>query len=645
MTLSSGINPADLEPSIRPQDDLFAHVNARWIAATPIPPDRSGYGSFYILDESAEVAVREILEAAAEAPDTPEAAAVGDLYASFLDEAACEARAEGPVAERLASIGAATRLEELVRLLAAREREGAPGFFGVMVDADPGDPTRSLVHLAQGGISLPDESYYRDEDFAEVRDAFVAHVGRLLGLGGLSEPEARAKRVLELETALAGGHWDAVRARDETATYNLRTASSLRDAHPLLAAWAEELGAPLDEFVLMMPSYAEALAGLLEESRLEQWRDWSAYRVLAAEAPYLSRDFVEESFDFYGRTLTGQPELRARWKRAVGLVDALMGEAVGRLYVEEHFRPSAKTRMDELVGHLIEAYRSSISSLGWMSPTTRERALAKLDAFTPKIGYPDRWRDYSGLRVSREDLVGNVRAGGAFEFARQMAKVAQPVDRAEWLCTPQTVNAFYNPRVNDITFPAEILQAPFFDETRDDAANYGAIGAIIGHEIGHGFDDQGSKYDGQGRLVDWWQDADRAAFEERTAALIAQYDAIVPRGLDVHVNGALTVGENIGDLGGLGIAWRAYQISLAGTEAALIDGLSGPQRFFLAWAQAWRVVRRPELARQLIAMDPHSPDEARCNQVSRNLDAFHEAFAVGPDDAMWLDPSQRVAIW
>jgi putative endopeptidase len=400
----------------------------------------------------------------------------------------------------------------------------------------------------------------------------------------------------------------------------------------------------LGEVVVRQPSFSEALGALLAPERLEAWRDWLAWQVVRAESAYLSSDFVEANFDFYGRTLTGALEMRARWKRGVSLVEGAMGEAVGRLYVERHFTPSARARMDELVANLIEAYRRSILELTWMGEETKKRALDKLAAFTPKIGYPERWRDYTGLDVRADDLVGNVRRAHAFELARQVAKIGAPVDRDEWFMTPQTVNAYYNPGMNEIVFPAAILQPPFFDELRDDAANYGAIGAVIGHEIGHGFDDQGSKYDGAGRLLDWWDDADRAAFEALTASLVDQYNVLVPRGVDQAVNGELTIGENIGDLGGLGIAWKAYQISLAG-PAPVIDGFSGAQRFFLAWALAWRDSVRPEMTLQWLAMDPHSPSEFRCNQIVRNLEPFYEAFGLSEGDALWLDPSDRVTIW
>jgi putative endopeptidase len=385
---------------------------------------------------------------------------------------------------------------------------------------------------------------------------------------------------------------------------------------------------------------------VLRAENLDAWRDWLAWQVIRSNAAYLSSDFVDTNFDFYGKTLTGTPELRARWKRGVSLVEGALGESVGRIYVERHFPAGAKTAMDVLVANLVEAYRQSITALDWMGEDTRKRALDKLDKFTPKIGYPVKWRDYSRLEIDVADLIGNVRATSEFEFQRELGKIGKPLDRDEWFMTPQTINAYYNPGFNEIVFPAAILQFPFFDESRDAAANYGAIGAVIGHEIGHGFDDQGSKYDGDGRLLDWWTPADRAAFEERTKSLIAQYDALAPRQVpDHHVNGALTIGENIGDLGGLSIAWKAYLISLAGAQPPVIDGLSGAQRFFLSWAQAWQLKARDEEVVRLIAIDPHSPNEFRCNQIVRNIDEFYETFMVTDTDALWLDPKDRVTIW
>ena len=645
--LKSGVDAAELEPSIRPQDDLFGHVNQRWFDATPIPEDRASYGTFWLLAEAAERNVREILEAARGADPGTEARRLGDLYASFLDEARIEALGATPIATQLAAASAVSSIPEFVALVGSWEREGLAGFYQLFVDNDPGDPGRYLVFVEQGGLSLPDESYYREANFADVRDAFVTHVERTLELAGLSDAATRATRVMALETELAAGHWDAVASRDMSATYNLRALTDvLRDA-PVLAGWAEAVGASaLTEVVLRQPSFTTTLATLLDDDHLVAWRDWLTWQVVRGASPYLSSAFVEAHFDFYGRTLTGAPELRARWKRAVAFVEGAMGEAVGQLYVERHFAPEAKARMDELVANLVAAYAASIKDLEWMGEATRARALEKLAAFTPKIGYPPRWRDYSNLVVEAGDLMANARAAAAFEFDRQLAKIGRPVDRDEWFMTPQTVNAYYNPGMNEIVFPAAILQPPFFDASRDDAANYGAIGAVIGHEIGHGFDDQGSKFDGSGRLADWWEPSDRAAFEAKTTALITQYDALEPRALPGHhVNGGLTIGENIGDLGGLGIAWRAYRLAQGDAADLEIDGFTGAQRFLLAWAVSWRHVARPAEAERLLAIDPHSPPEFRCNQVVRNLDVFYEAFSVAPEDALWLDPSERVTIW
>ncbi len=633
----------------RIQDDLFRHVNHDWLEATTIPPDRSRYGSFHELADAAEIAARAILEECAQAAEGTEARKIGDLYASFLDEERVEALGAAPIAVSLAEVAAAADLDELVSLLGRLERSEVGGFYGAFVDQDPGDPERYRILLEQGGISLPDESYYREEHFASVREAFVAHVARSLALAGLSDTEARAARVMELETALASGHWDQVASRDAVKTYNLMAFTDLEKVvGPRLGLWREAVSAPagaLDEVVVRQPSYAQTLGSLLVDERLEAWRDWLAWRVVRAASPYLSSAFVEAHFDFYGRTLTGQPEQRARWKRGVALVEGALGEALGRLYVARHFAPAAKARMDELVANLLEAYRRSIADLAWMGPATRERALAKLATFTPKIGYPVRWRDYDALEIDATDLIGNVRRAAAFEFARQLGKIGGPVDRDEWFMLPQTVNAYYNPGMNEIVFPAAILQPPFFDQAGDDASNYGAIGAVIGHEIGHGFDDQGSRYDGAGRLADWWEPADREAFEQRTTALIGQYDALVPEGSTNHVNGALTIGENIGDLGGLGIAWQAYQLSLGGAPDPEIDGRSGAQRFLIAWGRAWRSLSRPEETERLLAIDPHSPPEFRCNQVARNLEVFYEAFGAAPGDALYLAPEERVTIW
>ncbi|MBO9553642.1 M13 family metallopeptidase [Cellulomonas sp.] len=664
----SGIDLTALDPDVRPADDLFAHVNGRWLASHEIPADRAMDGAFRALHDQAEEQVRDIIvEAAASAasragdgagdPDDVEAK-VGAVYASFMDTDAVEAAGVQPLRLDLALVEAATSAADLTGALGALQRTGAGGAVGFWVDNDAKDPTRYVVYLYQGGLGLPDESYYRDEQYASVLAAYRPHVARMLLLAHAATDDAQADelagRVVGLETKLASHHWDVVKDRDADLTYNPTTLADLAERAPGFDwhAWALALGAPagaLDQVVVREPSFAEGFAALWQSEPLEDWKAWLTYHVVTDRAPYLSQDVVEANFDFYGRTLTGAQELRDRWKRGVALVQGVLGEAVGKVYVEKHFPASHKERMDELVRNLVEAYRESITGLEWMGEETRAKALAKLDAFTPKIGYPAKWRDYSSLVVSADDLVGNVRRASAFEQDRELNKIGKPIDRDEWFMTPQTVNAYYNPGMNEIVFPAAILQPPFFDADADDAVNYGGIGAVIGHEIGHGFDDQGSKYDGDGRLEDWWTADDRAEFEKRTKALIDQYGEFSPAQLDGShkVNGALTIGENIGDLGGLSIALKAYRIAL-GTpldEAPVIDGLTGVQRVLLGWGQVWQSKGRDEEVIRRIATDPHSPNEFRCNGVVRNVDEFYEAFDVQPGDALYLDPAERVRIW
>jgi putative endopeptidase len=649
MTLPSGIAIDQLDPSIRPQDDLFRHAAGRWLARTEIPADMAHYGTFRILADDAEKAVRQIVEDAASAPEGSQERKFGDLYASFMDADRAEQLGAEPISEMIAAARSVTSIPELLETLGRLEPLGIGGLYHLFVEPDPGNPQRYVVFFGQGAISLPDESYYREERFADVRDAFVGHVQRMFELAGLPDAEQAASRVFALETAVARQHWDNVASRDEEKTYNLFAWTDALSVGPDLRGWLAALDPPagaFDEIVLRQPSYSAGLAMLLTDEHVPAWRDWLCWQVIHSAAGYLSEAFVEENFDFYGRTLSGTPQLRQRWKRGVALVQEAMGEAVGRAYVARHFAPEAREQMNVLVANLIEAYRQSIEKLDWMGPDTRRRALDKLGKFMPKIGYPVRWRDYSSLRVDPADLMASVRAARAFELHRQLSKIGKPVDRDEWWVPPQTVDAYYSPGLNEIVFPAGILQDPFFDPGRDDAANYGAIGAVIGHEIGHGFDDQGSKYDGDGRLTDWWTAADRQAFETRTRSLIEQYNALAPKQTPgQHVNGALTIGENIGDLGGLGIAWQAYLLSLGGEQAPVIDGLTGAQRFFLSWARAWQQKMRDEEVIRRLAIDEHSPNEFRCNQIARNLDEFYDAFGVGATDELWLEPPARVRIW
>ncbi len=657
MEITPGIDPSTLSKTDRPQDDLYRFMNGTWLDATEIPADQAIYGSFHILRDNSEIAVREILEDAAANPSPGVSQKIGDMYASFLDEARADELGAAPIQGDLNRIRHLSSLDEATKLMGELSSQGISGLTGMYVDNDPGNPERYLVNLYQGGIGLPDEAYYHEEKHQEIRDAYVPYIADMFELAGWSAEEASdsAHRIFEFETEIAKHHWNVVESREAEKTYNLR---SFEDLQSLSAAFNWELwlqGAELDkqvlnEVVVMMPSFIEAFATLYTEDNFEVIKLWLSWQVINSMAAYLSSDFVNTRFDFYGRKLTGAPELRARWKRAVQAVEGSLGEAVGEIYVAKHFPAAAKERMDVLVKYLIEAYRESISNLDWMTADTKKKALIKLDKFTPKIGYPVKWRDYSALEIDRHDLVGNVRRVSEFEHKREAAKIGSPIDRDEWHMTPQTVNAYYNPGFNEIVFPAAILQPPFFGLEVDDAVNFGAIGAVIGHEIGHGFDDQGSKYDGDGALISWWTDEDRAAFEVRTKNLISQYDQLSPAQLDDShkVNGAFTIGENIGDLGGLSIALKAYRMACAdkGVDPDdKIDGFTGTQRLFMAWAQGWRTKGRDEIMINRLATDPHSPPEFRCNQIVRNIDAYYEAFEVSPNDKMWLAPDQRVTIW
>ncbi|WP_225997549.1 M13 family metallopeptidase [Myceligenerans pegani] len=655
--MKSGIDLDALDPGVRPQDDLYRHVNGRWIDTHEIPADRAMDGAFRALHDQAEEHVREIIT------DAPAGSPIGDLYASFMDTERIEALGTAPLAGDLALIRDAANLDDLTRVLGTLQRTGGARAVGFWVDNDAKDTERYVVYLTQSGIGLPDESYYHDDQYAPIRRKYEPHVARMLGFADVSttwgiSPEDAAARVVELEARLAEHHWDVVKRRDATLTYNPMTLAELAESAPGFdwRRWVEALGAPLgalDQIVVREPTYAAGFASLWHDVSLLDWQLWMSYHLVTARAPYLTDEIVEANFDFYGRVLTGAQEVRERWKRGVSLVEGALGEVVGAEYVARHFPPEHKEKMDRLVEALVAAYRESIENLDWMTPETRAKALVKLEKFTPKVGYPTKWRDYSGLTVDPADLVGNVCRSNAFDQDHELGKIGRPLDREEWFMTPQTVNAYYNPGMNEIVFPAAILQPPFFDPEADDAVNFGGIGGVIGHEIGHGFDDQGSKYDGDGRLENWWSDADRDEFEKRTSALIAQYDAFRPAQLDteehadVHVNGSLTIGENIGDLGGLSIAIKAYRIALGKplSEAPEIDGLGALERIFLGWAQVWQSKGRDEEVVRRIAVDPHSPNEFRCNGVLRNVDEFHETYGTVPGDALYLPPEERVRIW
>jgi putative endopeptidase len=649
--LKSGLDRTYIDPKVRPQDDLFRHINGKWLAEATIPADRALDGAFYKLRDKSEADLRTIIEesAATKAEPGTEAQKVGDLFASFMDEARANKLGLEPIKADLDLIDAIHDKAGLIKTIASLGRTGLDGPFGYSVNTDAKRSDQYIVYLAQSGIGLPDESYYRLDNFKTIREAYLAHITRMFELAKVADPAKSAGQVFALETRLAKDHWDRVKSRDDTLTYNKKTLRELADLAPGFdwPVFFESMGAKgVGDVIVAQPSYFTAMAKAIDDVPLAEWKNWLRWSVLRNFAPLLSQPFVDENFAFYGKTLTGSEELKPRWKRAVGSVEGSLGEAVGKLYVAKIFPPAAKTRMNQLVANLIEAYRQDIQSLEWMSPETKKKALEKLARFTPKIGYPDKWRDYSPLEIRRDDLVGNVKRSGIYETDRQIAKLGKPVDRLEWMMTPQTVNAYYNPGMNEIVFPAAILQPPFFDLEADDAVNYGGIGAVIGHEIGHGFDDQGSKYDGDGNLNDWWTDADRKEFDARAKKLIEQYDGYQPPEVPGHhVNGALTIGENIGDLGGLTIGYKAYRIALGKNEAAVLDGLTGDQRFFVGWAQVWRAKARAKEQIRRLAVDPHSPAEFRCNGTIRNVPEFYKAFNIKEGDKLWLAPDKRVQIW
>ncbi|WP_405471821.1 M13 family metallopeptidase [Paenarthrobacter ilicis] len=647
----SGISLSYIDHNVRPQDDLYQHVNGAWLSTTKIPDDRALEGTFTALRDGAELAVKEIIEeAAGKAGDaTGVEQQVGALYASFMDEAAAERKGLDPLRARLQEVRDVASLQELVALLGKLFRCDVSGLFSIYPAPDAGNPERILLYIGQGGLGLPDESYYREDKFADIVAAYGDYISKLFTLAGVEDSGAAAVRVVALETALASSHWDNVTLRNPQKTYNLKTAAEAEALFPLLETWFEAAGiepSKRGEIVVSTPDFFAEAASLMVNEQLETWKEWLTLRVISSAAPYLSSEFVTTNFDFYGTKLSGTPQNKERWKRGVSVVEAALGEAVGQIYVERHFPPGHKARMETLVANLIEAYRESIASLEWMSEETKSEALKKLQAFRPKIGFPDKWIDYSDVVIDPHDLLGNVERAHNADVDRHLDEIGKPVDRSKWLMTPQTVNAYYHPMLNEIVFPAAILQPPFFNADADDAVNYGGIGAVIGHEIGHGFDDQGSQFDGSGALRNWWTDGDREAFESLTAKLVAQYDALSPYAAPDHkVNGKLTLGENIGDLGGLTIAYKAYLLSLNGAEPEVIDGFTGQQRFFMSWAAGWRQVIRAEEAIRRLATDPHSPNEFRTNAIARNLAPFHEAFDVSEGDGMWMSPGERVSIW
>ena len=659
-SLSSGIDQSALDQTVRPQDDFFAAINGQWLKDFQIPEDKAQYASFTALHDAAEeqlhgivselVAQTDLTLAATSDSQTP-ATQVSILYSDFMDTERLNevgVSAIDPMLHRIAEI---TSVAQLPGAFGELDRLGLRAPIGIFVHQDNKDATQYICDIRQSGLGLPDRDFYLDEKFAEILQAYRDHIARMWQLADWSD-EASAKdvagRVVELETALATAHWDKVRNRDPEATYNKMTIEELVALAPGFDARSFLAGANIPTDLASVnvgqPDYLEALAQVLHDTPLQTWHEYLRWSTLGAMASLLDGELDAANFEFFGTTLSGVPAQRARWKRAVGLAESAVGEALGQIYVERYFPPENKARMVELVDNLIAAYADAIDDLEWMTDETKTQAHSKLGTFRPKIGYPDTWRDYSDLRLVPGDLVGNVMAANIFEHDREIAKVGGPVDRDEWFMSPQTVNAYYNPEMNEIVFPAAILQPPFFNMDADDAVNYGGIGAVIGHEISHGFDDKGSQYDGEGNLRNWWTQEDSTAFEARTKALTDQYSAYEP--IEGHqINGELTLGENIADVSGLAVALRAYRRSLGDDPAADIDGLTGEQRFFAGWAQVWRAKTREQEEIRRLAIDPHSPPEYRVLGVLVNSDDFVEAFDVKPGDDMWREPAQRVRIW
>ncbi|EFA22604.1 M13 family metallopeptidase [Bifidobacterium gallicum] len=689
--LKSGLDPASFSSVTTANTDLFRYVNGPWIDTYRLPDDRSRYGSFDRLAENAEDQIRDILES-----DDDVATKSKALYRSFLDEQAVQDAGMEPIRVDLGMIDAAGTKAELTRALGTLSPTGGPDLIDFSIYGDPKDPDINVLHVGQGGLGLPDEAYYRQDHYAPIREAYVAMVAKQLQHAGYADDDesaaAMAQRYLAVETAIAAHHWDNVATRDPQKTNNPMTFDELNAklSHFDLAAWIDAMqqsydaapasqAQPVDvrgafnRSIVHEPSFIEGLDAYWNDAELDDLKLWARVHVIIGRASMLSSDFDTTNFEFYGKVLSGAKEQRARWKRGVSLVNGICGEDVGQVYVHKHFPESSKAHVTKLVHNLIEAYHVSILNSPWLGDDTKRKALDKLDKFGVRIGYPDQWRDYAALDVhDTQGLVDNMRAAALYEFGFQLAKCGKPVDKNEWLMNPQTVNAYYEPSLNIIVFPAAILQPPFFDPDVEDAANYGGIGCVIGHEIGHGFDDQGSQYDGEGKLNDWWTAEDKARFQELTAALIGQYNEFVPQQLRdkyaddpehmPHVNGALTIGENIGDLSGVNIALKAYAFALderdgrpidgdpRAVEASLdtapvIDGFTGLQRFFLSYASIWRSKNRDELAEQYLQIDPHSPAEHRVNGIARNVDLFYKAFGVTADDRMWLEPEARVHIW
>jgi putative endopeptidase len=648
----SGLDPSSFDKSVRAQDDLFRHVNGTWLTRTDIPADKASYGAFDILFDKAQADLKAIVEESAKSSTkTPgsEAQKIGDFYESFMNEARAEELGIAPLKTELAAIDAIATKTELARHFARFFKLNLINPIVGYVDGDAQQPTHDILYVYQGGLGLPDRDYYlkNDDKLKEYREKYVGFVGNILGMAGDTAPAKSAREIFVLETRLARAHWTNVENRDAVKTYNKVAVADLSKQFPGFdwAAWTTELGVTAAPAVVVnQPSYLKAFAASVNELPVDAWKPYLKASLLNGFAPYVNKAVVDAEFGFYNTTLRGVKEQQPRWKRGVNVLNGNLGEMLGKLYVERHFKPEAKARMDALVANLREAYRQGIDRLEWMSPETKKQAQEKLAKFTPKVGYPNKWRDYSKLDIKKDDLVGNMMRAFAHENAFQLAKAGKPIDPEQWGMTPQTINAYYNPVRNEIVFPAAILQPPFFNLEADDAVNYGGIGAVIGHEMGHGFDDQGRQYDATGALRDWWTKNDAAEYQKRAKVLVDQFNEFEPLP-GLHVNGELTLGENIADLTGLVISYQAYKLSLKGAPAPTVDGISADQRFYMGWAQSWMAKERDESLRQQVLTNVHSPEMYRANGPVRNIPEFYAAFGVKEGDKMFIAPDKRVKIW
>ncbi len=652
-SLQSGVETQYFDPAVRADDDFYRHVNGKWLDTTTIPPDKPSWNPGYVLHQQTQERLRMIIEEAASGEAgaaSDEARKVGDLYRSFMDEARLETLGLRPLEATFAAIDRVKDKAELPALIASLQQIGVTTPFDFDIDQDKRKSTAYVVYLSQSGLGLPDRDYYITDDarLAEVRRKYGEHIEKMLAMAGDKTAKRDATDILALETKIARAHWTKVDSRDPVKTYAKVATKDLPTTAPGFG-WGAYLDAAgveskVSDVILYQASYLKDFGTLFAETPLPVWKAYFRWAALRDYARFLDQRFVDERFAFYGTVLSGIPQNQPRWQRGVGVVNQSIGEALGRVYVAKYFPPESKARMEKLVANLLLAYKQSIDSLDWMGPETKKEAQAKLAKITPKIGYPAKWRDYSKLVIAPDDLVGNVMRARRFEYDRNVAKLGKPVDREEWFMTPQTVNAYYNPLMNEIVFPAAYLQPPYFNADADDAANYGGAGATIGHEISHGFDDSGSQFDGDGNLRDWWTAADHARFDAKTKALVAQFDAYSPVP-GYNVNGKLTLGENIADLSGLAIAYKAYRLSLDGKEAPVIDGMTGDERFFLSYGQGWRDKTRDEAMIVQLKSDPHSPDKFRANGPLSNLDAFYRTFELKEGDRMYRPPKDRVSIW